>query len=89
MWRSHAKRKAERSGTREARLFIDVIGFFWCTIHGKKFSRFTYGSDSRRSGSPFAVVVIGFIEGYVLLPVGLASFLGPFFLTALVVCVLR
>jgi hypothetical protein len=33
----------------------------------------------------FAVVVIGFIEGYVLLPVGLASFLGAFFLTALVV----
>jgi hypothetical protein len=33
----------------------------------------------------FAVVVIGFIEGYVLLPVGLASFLGAFFLIALVV----
>jgi hypothetical protein len=33
----------------------------------------------------FAVVVIGFIEGYVLLPFGLASFLGAVFLTALVV----
>ena len=34
----------------------------------------------------FAVVVIGFVEGYVLLPFGLASFLGAVFLTALVVC---
>ena len=33
----------------------------------------------------FVVVVIGFVEGYVLLPFGLASFLGAVFLTALVV----
>jgi hypothetical protein len=33
----------------------------------------------------FAVVVIGFLEGYVLLPFGLASFLGAIFLTAIVV----
>jgi hypothetical protein len=33
----------------------------------------------------FAVVVMGFVEGYVLLPFGLASFLGAVFLTALVV----
>ena len=32
-----------------------------------------------------AVVFIGFVEGYVLLPFGLASFLGAVFLTALVV----
>ena len=32
-----------------------------------------------------AVVFIGFVEGYVLLPFGLASFLGGVFLTALVV----
>jgi hypothetical protein len=32
-----------------------------------------------------AVVLIGFVEGYVLLPFGLASFLGGVFLTALVV----
>jgi hypothetical protein len=31
-----------------------------------------------------AVVLIGFVEGYVLLPFGLASFLGGIFLTALV-----
>jgi hypothetical protein len=31
-----------------------------------------------------AVVLIGFVEGYVLLPFGLASFLGAVFLTALV-----
>jgi hypothetical protein len=33
----------------------------------------------------FAVVLIGFVEGYVLLPFGLAAFLGGVFLTALVV----
>jgi hypothetical protein len=33
----------------------------------------------------FAVVLIGFVEGYVLLPFGLASFLGAVFSTALVV----
>ena len=33
----------------------------------------------------FAVVLIGFVEGYVLLPFGLASFLGAVFLTGLVV----
>ena len=33
----------------------------------------------------FAVVLIGFVEGYVLLPFGLASFLGGVFLTAFVV----
>jgi hypothetical protein len=33
----------------------------------------------------FIVVLIGFVEGYVLLPLGLASFLGTVFLTALVV----
>jgi hypothetical protein len=33
----------------------------------------------------FAVVLIGFVEGYVLLPFGLASFLGAVFLSALVV----
>ncbi len=32
-----------------------------------------------------AVVLIGFVEGYVLLPFGFASFLGAVFLTALVV----
>ena len=32
-----------------------------------------------------AVVLIGFVEGYVLLPLGLAAFLGSVFLTALVV----
>jgi hypothetical protein len=32
-----------------------------------------------------AVVLIGFVEGYVLLPFGLAAFLGAVFLTALVV----
>jgi hypothetical protein len=32
-----------------------------------------------------AVVLIGFVEGYVLMPFGLASFLGAVFLTALVV----
>ena len=32
-----------------------------------------------------AVVLIGFVEGYVLLPFGLASFLGAVVLTALVV----
>jgi hypothetical protein len=32
-----------------------------------------------------AVVVIGFVEGYVLLPFGLAAFLGAIFLTAFVV----
>jgi hypothetical protein len=32
-----------------------------------------------------AVVLIGVVEGYVLLPFGLASFLGTIFLTALVV----
>jgi hypothetical protein len=33
----------------------------------------------------FAVVLIGFVEGYVLLPYGLAAFLGAVFLTALLV----
>lgn len=33
----------------------------------------------------FAVVILGFVEGYVLLPFGLASFLGAVFLTAFVV----
>jgi hypothetical protein len=33
----------------------------------------------------FAVVLIGFVEGYVLLPFGLASFLGAGFLAAIVV----
>jgi hypothetical protein len=33
----------------------------------------------------FTVVLIGFVEGYVLLPFGLAAFLGAVFLTALVV----
>ena len=33
----------------------------------------------------FAVVLLGFVEGYVLLPFGLASFLGAVFLTAFVV----
>jgi len=33
----------------------------------------------------FAVVLIGFVEGYVLLPFALASFLGAVFLSALVV----
>jgi hypothetical protein len=33
----------------------------------------------------FAVVLIGFVDGYVLLPFGLTSFLGAVFLTALVV----
>ena len=33
----------------------------------------------------FAVVLIGFVEGYVLLPFGIASFLGAVFLTTLVV----
>ena len=32
-----------------------------------------------------AVVLIGFVEGYVLIPLGLAAFLGAVFLTALVV----
>jgi hypothetical protein len=32
-----------------------------------------------------AVVLIGFVEGYVLLPFGLAAFLGSLFLTVLVV----
>ena len=32
-----------------------------------------------------AVVLIGFVEGYVLIPLGLAAFLGSVFLTALVV----
>jgi hypothetical protein len=32
-----------------------------------------------------AVVLIGFVEGYVLLPFGLAAFLGAVFITALVV----
>jgi hypothetical protein len=32
-----------------------------------------------------AVVLVGFVEGYVLLPFGLAAFLGAVFLTALVV----
>jgi hypothetical protein len=32
-----------------------------------------------------AVVVIGFVEGYVLLPFGLAVFFGAIFLTAFVV----
>src|SRR4029077_13332313 len=80
MWRSHAKRKAERV-LGKCGYSLSAIGSFWWTIHGKKFSRF-YGSDSRLW---FAVVVIGIIEGYVLLPVGLASFLGAFFLIALVV----
>jgi hypothetical protein len=31
------------------------------------------------------VVLIGFVEGYVLIPLGLAAFLGSVFLTALVV----
>jgi hypothetical protein len=31
------------------------------------------------------VVLMGFVEGYVLLPLGLASFLGSVFLTAFVV----
>jgi hypothetical protein len=33
----------------------------------------------------FIVVLVGFVEGYVLLPFGLAAFLGVVFLTALVV----
>jgi hypothetical protein len=33
----------------------------------------------------FAVVLMGFIEGYVLLPFGLATFLGAVFLTVIVV----
>ena len=33
----------------------------------------------------FAVVLTGFVEGYVLLPFGLAAFLGAVFLSALVV----
>ena len=33
----------------------------------------------------FAVVLIGFVEGYVLLPFGLAFFVGAVFLAALVV----
>jgi hypothetical protein len=33
----------------------------------------------------FTVVFIGFVEGYILLPFGLAAFLGSLFLTALVV----
>src|SRR4030095_12105402 len=33
----------------------------------------------------FAVVLIGFVEGYVLLPFGLVSFLGAVFLTGLVI----
>jgi len=33
----------------------------------------------------FAVVLIGFVEGYVFLPFGLTSLLGAVFLTALVV----
>lgn len=33
----------------------------------------------------FAVVLIGFVEGYVLLPFGLAAFLGAVFLTPIVV----
>ena len=36
-----------------------------------------------------AVVLIGFIEGYVLFPFGLAAFLDVVFLTALVVWLLR
>jgi hypothetical protein len=32
-----------------------------------------------------AVVLIGFVEGYVLLPFGLAAFLGSLFLTVLIV----
>ena len=32
-----------------------------------------------------AVVLIGFVEGYVLIPLGLAAFLGSLFLTILVV----
>jgi hypothetical protein len=32
-----------------------------------------------------AVVLIGFVEGYVLLPLGLAAFLGSAFLTAFVI----
>ena len=32
-----------------------------------------------------AVVLIGFVEGYVLLPFGLAAFIGPVVLTALIV----
>jgi hypothetical protein len=37
----------------------------------------------------FAVVLIGFIEGYILLPFGLAAFVGAVFLTAFMVLVLR
>jgi hypothetical protein len=33
-----------------------------------------------------AVVLIGFVEGYVLLPFGLAAILGAILLTAFVVC---
>ena len=33
----------------------------------------------------FAVVLVAFIEGYVLIPFGLAAFLGSLFLTILVV----
>jgi hypothetical protein len=33
-----------------------------------------------------AVVFIGFVEGYVLLPFGLVAFLGAIFLTAFVIC---
>ena len=32
-----------------------------------------------------AVLLIGFVEGYVLIPLGLAAFLGSVFLTAFVV----
>ena len=34
----------------------------------------------------FTVVVIGFVEGYVVLPFGLVSFLGAVFLIAIIVC---
>jgi hypothetical protein len=53
----------------------------------KKFLRFTL--RIRFAALWFAVAFIGFIEAYILLPFGVAAFVGAVFLTAFTVWVLR
>ena len=59
-----------------------VIGSFCSAIRVRKFSRSTLWL--RFAALWVALVFIGFVEGYVLLPFGLSAFLGAILLTAVV-----
>ena len=75
-------RDADAVATREASFYGLGLAFSLRSSREKVFSVHLW---LRFAVLWVAVVLIGFVEGYVLLPYGLAAFLGTVFLTALLV----